>query len=126
MSDMELDDLTRIFEQSLSEAGFERPEYSGGLFEANIIRKDNREWLVVAAGINEAEAAELFPHHKNQAAKASAPLRLGRTCYFSLLFVVRPFELNSSQIIGDWLFPFAPGDGFPHVEMRKAYIKLVP
>lgn len=123
MSAHDLQTIQNTFTKCLKDSAvFRRPDSHGNYFEVNNLRKDNKDWLVVAAGIDESEAGDLFQGISKRAEKAVAPLRFGNSCEISILFVARPF---SGEIVpNSKSFPFAVQQGIPWIELREAYIRV--
>jgi hypothetical protein len=119
--------IQRTFEQCFKDiAVFERYDMDGQFFEVNDVQKDNGRWLVIAAGLSEAEAKDFFAGNPARAQKSLVPLRYRSRCKISLLFVLRPFEENPkypNQTI--LVSPFAPTKRIPWIEIRQAYMRIL-
>ena len=126
MSAYDLVVIQRTFQQCFKDiAVFERSDTDGQFFEVNDIQKDNKRWLVIAAGLDQAEAEDFFVGNSNRAEKSLVPLRYKLICKISLLFVLRPFEqdpmfCNQTILVS----PFAPTKGIPWIEIREAYVRI--
>lgn len=104
---------------------FERAAPGNRLFEAEVLHKSGHKWLAMAAGIDSAKAASIFPSHSNRAAGATLPLRAIRGGVASLLFVVRPCEFPIEQHPPlKQVAMFAPSAGVPLIEIREAFFRL--
>lgn len=127
MSISDLVGIQRTFTKCLKDiAVFERFHSDGQFFEVNDIQKENKRWLVVAAGIGEDETRDLFHENHKRAQKSLIPLLYKSTCRISFLFVLRPFDqdpMYSNQAL--LISPFAPTSGIPWVEIRNGYIKIL-
>jgi hypothetical protein len=104
---------------------FDRDVASGSLFEVDCLKKENKSWLALAAGITPAESEEIFPTNRSRAERATIPLIVLGGGQGSFLFVLRPLAL---PIAGFPAFSraaqFAPGEGIPLVEIRDAYFRV--
>lgn len=124
---MEFRIIQRIFESCLQSAAvFERDSSGGQLFEADVIRRENKNWIAIAAGVSQPEANDIFAANSGRAERATIPLRtLGIRGSASFLFVLRtsrfPIEQHDpmSQIAH-----FAPSGGIPLVEVRDGYFRI--
>lgn len=126
MTAHDLSIIQRAFQECLRDiAVLERFDHDGHFFEVNDVQKENRRWLVIAAGVDQADAEELFAGNPKRAEKSLTPLRYRSTCRISLLFVLRSFDkepMYSNQTL--LVSPFAPTRGSPWVEIRKGYIRV--
>lgn len=121
-----LTEIQKTFQQCLRDiAVFERFNSDGQFFESNDFQKKNKRWLVVAAGLEESEADELFSGNPKRAQKSLAPLRYRNACKISLLFIIRPYE-EDLRDLKQTLFvsPFAANRGIPYVEILLGYIRI--
>jgi hypothetical protein len=123
---MMLDDLGRVLESCLSDAlVFERDASGGALFEVDSLKKEQKEWLVVAAGVSRDESSVAFPRNPARAERATIPLNVlggGRASFF---FVLRPLQYPiENAATFSRAAHFAPRDGIPLVEIREAYFCL--
>ena len=123
---MTLDNVSRVFTACMRDAQvFERDVQSSGLFEAEVVKKEKKDWLAVAAGVAEEESGKVFPSNSARAERATLPLNILGGGQASLFFVLRPAEFpieNPSTF--DRLAHFSPGDDIPLVEIREAYFRL--
>lgn len=127
MSAHDLATIQRTFQQCFKDiAIFERSDTDGQFFEVNDIQKDNRRWLVIAAGLNQAEAEDFFAGNPTRVQKSLVPLRYKSSCEISFLFVLRPSDqdpMYSNQTI--LVSPFAPTQRIPWIEIRQAYVRIL-
>jgi hypothetical protein len=118
--------IQNAFQQCFRDiAVFERFRSDGQFFEVNDFQKENKRWLVIAAGIEKTEAVELFRGNPKRAQRSLIPLKYRDRCRISLLFLIRPFNEdpkyeNQTVLVS----PFAPDRGIPYVEIRIAYIRI--
>ena len=123
---MTLDDLSRVLIACMRDAQiFERDVPSGGLFEADSLKKENKKWLAVAAGITQEESSAVFPANPARAERATIPLNILGGGQASFFFLLRPlgFPVEDSSTFARTAH-FAPRDGIPLVEIREAYFRL--
>lgn len=123
---MTLNDVSSVFGACMRDAQvFERDVSSGSLFEAEALKKDNTQWLAVAAGVSDQESTILFPNNPARAERATIPLNIlggGQASFFFLLRPIGfPVEKSSTFVRAAH---FAPRDGIPLVEIREAYFRL--
>ena len=123
---MILDDLSRVFTACMRDALiFERDVPSGSLFEVDSLKKDNKRWLAVAAGISEGESSSVFPTNPARAERATIPLNILGGGQASFYYILRhlewPIEKSTTFLRAAH---FAPRDGIPLVEIRNAYFRL--
>ncbi len=126
MSDFRFEKIKNAFERCFRDAGlFERDVSGGSLIETDILRKEGKKWLVVAAGINQDEAAIFFPAQPKRAERAGTPLTITGGGDISFLFVVRPVSFPIQKHLPlTFIAHFAPGDDVPLVEMRSGYLRI--
>jgi hypothetical protein len=123
----DLTTIQKVFQQCFTDiAVFERSDTDGRFFEVNDIQKDNKRWLVIAAGLSQVEAESFFVGDTTRARKSLVPLRYKTSCEISLLFVLRPFEeepkyLNQTILVS----PFAPTKGIAWIEIRQAFLRIL-
>lgn len=123
---MTLDDVSRVFTACMHNAlVFERDVQSSGLFEAEVVKKEKKTWLAVAAGVTEEESWKVFPAHPARAERATIPLNILGGGQAAFLFVLRPmqFPIEKPSTFGH-VTHFAPRDDIPLVEIREAYFRL--
>ena len=123
---MTLDDLSRVFAACMRDAQvFERDVPGGSLFEVERLRKENKNWLAVAAGITREESSVVFPANPARRERATIPLNIlggGQASFFYILRPLRfPIEQPSTFTLAAH---FAPRDDIPLVEIREAYFRL--
>jgi hypothetical protein len=124
---MEFRKIQRIFESCLREAAvFERDGSGGQLFESDTIRRENKKWIAIAAGISRGEAQALFHANSSRAERATVPVRtLGIRGYASFLFVLRPMSFPIAQHDPtNQIAHFAPQDEIPLVELRDGFFRI--
>jgi len=104
---------------------FDRDVASGSLFEVDSLKKEDKRWLALAAGITEEESSTVFPANPSRAERATIPLSVLGGGQVSFYFVLRP---TAFPIEGLATFSrtaqFAPREGIPLVEVRDAYFRL--
>jgi len=105
---------------------YSRAVAGNNLFEVNNVKKDNKQWLILAAGLNDFDAALFFKDNPSRALRAKEPLTIPRTsCKMSVLFVLSAFEEDAVvHDKSDRIAPFAPGNGVSFVEIREARLKV--
>ncbi len=126
MSDYILVSIKNIFSKCLEDcAVFHRPDSDGKLFESEVIHKENKTWLVIAAGLCESEANKWFSGHKKRAENSIFPILFKQRCEISMLFVVRAYDGNSIYSNPMRLIvPFAIQQQIPYLEMSQAYVRI--
>jgi len=104
---------------------FDRDVAGGSLFEVDNLKKENRNWLVLAAGVPPEESNTVFPNNPARAERATIPLNILGGGQASFHFLLRPldFPVENSPTFARAAH-FAPGDGIPLVEIREAYFRL--
>ncbi len=123
---MTLDDLSRVFAACMRDAQvFERDVAGGSLFEVERLKKENKNWLAVAAGVTDEESSAAFPANRARAERATIPVNIFGGGQASLFFVLRPlrFPIEEPSTFAR-VAQFAPRDGIPLVEIREAYFRL--
>lgn len=116
------DTLTECFRES---GVFAPLDSTGTYFQADSIRKDEKLWLAIAAGVDDSEARDLFRGHSTRIQRAQLPLRVRQISEISLLFVVRPFEGGLGNVSPlSLVVPFTPRLGIECLEVRQAYFRL--
>lgn len=124
---MEFTIIQRIFESCLAgSAVFERDSSGGQLFEADVIRRENKRWIAIAAGVSQTEAQDIFAANSGRAERATIPLRTLRIGgSVSFLFVLRtsrfPIEQHDPT---NQIAHFAPSEGIPLVEIREGFFRI--
>ncbi|MFQ5640353.1 MAG: hypothetical protein ACE5IR_20430 [bacterium] len=123
----ELGIIQKTFVQCFKDiAVLERFDSDGQYFETNDIHKERKRWLVIAAGVNDSEAKELFSAIPKRAEKALIPLNYRSVCKISILFVLRPYKNDLKQVPQSTLVaPFAPKKGIPLIEIRQSYVRIL-
>lgn len=123
---MHLEDVKRIFVACMRDAQvFDRDVANKNLFEVDSLKKENKGWLALAAGITEDESAVLFPANPSRAERATIPLNVCGGGQLSFFFVLRPLALPIEDLATfSRAAHFAPGDGIPLVEIRDASIRV--
>ena|SRR5438128_798226 len=117
---MELDKIANTFVGCFQDAGVFERSSGGTIIETDVVRKDNKKWLVVAAGIDHGAAQDLFPHNSKRAERASEPVTIIPDGQLSLLLVLRPVSLPFQKTADlDNVTTFSPGQGVPFVQMRQ-------
>jgi len=117
---MELDKIADTFVECFQDAGVFERSSGGTIIETDVIHKDNKKWIVVAAGIGHDAANELFLNNSKRAERASEPVTIVPDGQLSLLFVLRPVHLPFQKATDiDNVTTFSPGKGVPLVQMRK-------
>jgi hypothetical protein len=111
--------LMELFPECFRAAGiFEREVPGASIVEIDVLPK-TRDWVAIAAGITEREAAELFRGDSSRASRAQTPIRITLGGQLSALFVVRCFDPAQMPLPTLPLVTcFAPGRGIPFVEIR--------
>ncbi len=64
---MELDKIADTFVECFQDAGVFERSSGGTIIETDVIRKENKKWIVVAAGIGQDAANDLFPSNPKRA-----------------------------------------------------------
>ena len=118
---MSLTRIVDLFEECFRDAAVFQREVSGAsLFETDTLRKEKKEWVVIAAGVGPGDAATFFPGNASRAERAQVPLRIASGGQLSVLFVIRPFDPGSEDLPQlPLITPFAPGRGVPYAEIRN-------
>lgn len=119
--------IQETFLKCFSDAAlYSRAVIGNNLFEVNNVKKDNKQWLVLAAGLNDCDAELFFKDNPSRALRAKEPLTIQRTsCKMSVLFVLSAFEEDAVVYDkSDRVAPFAPGNGVSFVEIRDARIMV--
>ncbi|RJP33791.1 MAG: hypothetical protein C4527_03695 [Candidatus Omnitrophota bacterium] len=126
MAEYNLDSIKSIFSKCLDDcAVFHRPDSDGRLFESEVIHKEDKHWLVMAAGLCESEARKWFSSNNQRAENALHPLRFKHACEISFLFIVRPISEERSQFNPlKLIVPFAVQHQIPYLEINQAYIRM--
>ena len=127
MSAYNLVNIQKTFQQCFKDvAVFERSDTDGRFIEVDDIHKENKHWVVIAAGLSQSEAEEFFAGNRTKAERSLIPLRYKSTCRISLLFVLRPFEQDPMYVNQTILVsPFAITRGIPWIELRHAYVRIL-
>ena len=121
---MELSRIPILFEGCLKDTGvYNRAVDSGGLLESEILHRRQINWVVIAAGLDITLAHQIFPNNSKKAERATTPIRIcGSSDELSFLFVLRPLKLPLNDIESlRHAAEFAPGLGFPLVELSQAF-----
>jgi len=123
---MPLEEISRAFEACVREAGvFERDVPGGSLVEADVLRKENKSWVAVAAGIGREDADALYPVSSKRARRATTPVNVLGGGQASFLFVVRPVPQEDLRSPTQLVTPFLPRGCVPFVEIRQgAFLRL--
>lgn len=121
---MQLDQIAKVFEECFQDAAvFERSD--GTVVEIDLFKKEQQDWVVVAAGVDFDEAYSYFPNNRKRAERAGEPIRILPHGRLSVLIVVRPVAGpcdNSPQL--ENVTAFAPGRGVPWVQVRDhSYVR---
>ncbi len=126
MTDTKLSAIHRVFSQCFHDTGiFKRDNNQNDFFEITNIKKDNKQWLVIAAGISPQDASNFFAGSKTREENALYPITIRKSCKLSLLFVVRPADnQNSPHSPSLMTLPFSKRNSIPEIEVRKAYIRI--
>jgi hypothetical protein len=126
MTDMKLSAIHRVFSQCFHDAGiFKRDNNQNEFFEITNIKKDKKQWLVIAAGISPRDASSFFTGNKTRKEKATSPITIIRSCKLSILFVVRPAANHNSHHSPSLMtLPFSKRNSIPEIEVREAYIRI--
>ena len=118
--------IKKQFDACFDDAGvFERDSSSGTLFEVEKIRKGNQDWLVVAAGVNEALAKKCFPGNPARQQRAELPVNIMGGGQLSFAFILRSIgagEINESNL--EFVTTFAPKRGLPLIHLRDSFFRL--
>jgi hypothetical protein len=114
-----------IFECLHSSGTFKRAIPDIPILEVNDIMKDNKRWIVFAAGIGPIEANELFAGDNKRKERSKLPLLSNNDTSVSIKLIIRPFESESISIKElPFVTAFAPKRGLPLIELRSAKIKF--
>jgi hypothetical protein len=91
----------------LQQAGlFHRSVEGAQLFENEIVHKSKQKWLVIAAGISEAEAGTCFSEaHKRE--RAVIPIQINPSGQLSLLLIIRPLGQEALSTEGKYVTDFS-------------------
>jgi hypothetical protein len=117
---MELENIARAFIECFQDAGVFERSAGGTIVETEVLRKENKKWLVVAAGISEEEAKEVFPLNAKRAERASEPVTVLPDGQLSLLLVLRPVSFPIQNTTDhENVAAFSPGKGIPLVQLRQ-------
>jgi hypothetical protein len=119
---MTLDRIQKLFEQAFRDAAvFQRDVEGRSLIEFGIRRRSGADWLVIAAGVTEAEAQEAFEKSGKRAERATVPLRIMSGGEASVYLECRiPIQTSNNRFVVD----FAPGMDIPVIELASSYVRL--
>jgi hypothetical protein len=116
---MQLEEISRLFVASFHDAAVFERSTGGTVVETDVIKKENKNWVVIAAGVGFDDAHAYFRSNPKRAERAQEPVTILPHGRLSLLIVVRavkpPFE--SIQELEN-VAVFAPGSGVPLVQVR--------
>src|SRR5437016_5555073 len=117
---MEIDQISGIFVECFqNSAVFERAA-GGTVIETEIVKKDNKKWVVIAAGIHPSLAETYFPASPGRAERSTEPVTIVPSGRLSVLFVLRPISIALEEIAHlENIAAFAPGKGIPFVQIRQ-------
>lgn len=117
---MKIVELQSLFARCFRDAGvYQRSADGGALVEFDTIKKDNCDWLVVAAGVSPKEAANYFRGNLGRQKRATTAIELTGGGRLHVLFVVRPCDPAAERdAIAAQVAPFAPKDNLPFVVLR--------
>lgn len=104
---------------------FERDSASGTFFEVEKIRKGNRDWLAVAAGVSESRAKKIFPNNSGRQGRAELPVNIMGGGQLSFAFILRSIgttEMNEST--AEFVTTFAPKRGIPLIQLQDSFFGL--
>jgi hypothetical protein len=117
---MELDKIANIFVECFQDAGVFERSSGGTIVETDVIRKENKSWLAVAAGIDQNSANDLFGPNSTRAERACEPVSIVPDGQLSLLLILRPVSVPFQKVIDfDNVATFSPGKGIDLVQMRQ-------
>ena len=117
---MDLDKVADTFVECFQDAGVFERSSGGTIIETDVVRKENKKWIVVAAGIGQDVANGLFPHSPSRAERASEPVTIVPDGQLSILLVLRPVALPFQKDIDlENVTNFSPGKGIPFVQLRQ-------
>ncbi|HEV3384182.1 MAG TPA: hypothetical protein VG097_05170 [Gemmata sp.] len=117
---MELDKIADTFVECFQDAGVFERSSGGTIVETDVVRKENKKWIVVAAGISEGVANDLFPLNAKRAERACEPVTIIPDGQLSLLLVLRPVSFPIQNLTDlDNVTTFSPGKGVPVVQLRQ-------
>jgi len=117
---MELDKIANTFVECFQDACVFERSVGGTIIETDVIRKDNKKWIVVAAGIDHDVASDLFQYNAKRADRASEPVTIIPDGQLSLLFVLRPVSLPFERAADiENVTTFSPVKGVALVQMRQ-------
>lgn len=117
---MELDKIADTFIECFQDAGVFERSSGGTIVETDVIRKENKNWIVVAAGIDQGAANDLFQYNSKRAERASEPVTIVPDGQLSLLLVLRPVFMPFQKATDlDNVTTFSPGKRIPLVQMRQ-------
>ena len=117
---MELEKIAGAFVECFQDAGVFERSSGGTIVETEVLRKENKKWVVVAAGVAEDEAKEVFPLHSKRTERASEPVTVLPDGQLSLLLILRPVSFpiqNMTEL--ENVTTFSPGKGIPIVQLRQ-------
>src|SRR5258708_2794698 len=117
---MELDKIADTFVECFQDAGVFERSSGGTIVETDVVRKENKKWIAVAAGIDHDAANDLFPHNSKRAERASEPVTIIPDGQLSLLLVLRPVSLPFEKATDlENVTTFSPAKGVPFVQLRQ-------
>jgi hypothetical protein len=120
--DFRFDLIQSHFELCLRDAGvFERSVEGSQLFDVNVVRRSDMNWLVIAAGISDAESQEWFSE-KTKRERASIPLQVIPNGQASLLLMIRPWEPDTPIAPGKFVTDFT--SDVKKVELHSGYLRV--
>lgn len=116
---MQLERIADVFEECFHDAAVFERSVGGTVIETDVVRLENKKWLVVAAGVDVDDAFRYFCDNSKRAERAQEPVRILPQGQLSLLLVVRsvmpPLE-NAAELQN--VTTFAPGRDIPLVQIR--------
>lgn len=121
-----MNQIQNLFERCFCEAlVFKRQEHGGAFFETEVINKDHKDWLVLAAGLDQKIASRFFSGNPGKIRRASIPIRYKNACEISFLFMMHPLtDSEPKTALLKLITPLSTDSDAPWVEIRQAYFKI--
>lgn len=122
--DLHLSRIAELFDDCLRTAAvFERPNRP--LVERVVAKKEGREWIVLAAGVDPERSSDFFAYSGRRKEFASIPISVYSGAQMCILLVMRPFDFGSESLAPHHhVTLFAPGEDIPYVAIREGYVRL--
>ncbi|HVA49460.1 MAG TPA: hypothetical protein VNH11_24045 [Pirellulales bacterium] len=120
--DFRFERIQRHLEDCLLQAGvFQRTVEGAQLFDVEIINRAGAKWLVIAAGIAEAESRDLIQRHRRD--RATIPIQISPRGQASILLVTRPYATAAPAGGGRFVTDFSTDVGTIELYQR-CYIRI--